>query len=169
MSSGNSAYVAAIAALIVTGVGTVRSQQPAQPHEAEWKLVWSDEFDGKEIDRAKWDFDTGNGFYSYDAKTWIAAGATTSYSTTRATGERLRSRRGTSHPSDQGVARGIRLHVRPPQDPKERRRPVSSTRRTASSSSGPSCRPERESGRHSGCCPRTRRSTAAGRPPVRST
>jgi len=38
----------------------------------EWKLVWSDEFDGKEIDRSKWDFDLGNGFYNYDANTWIS-------------------------------------------------------------------------------------------------
>jgi beta-glucanase (GH16 family) len=28
----------------------------------DWKLTWSDEFDGKEIDRSKWDFDIGNGF-----------------------------------------------------------------------------------------------------------
>ncbi|AWM39019.1 Glucan endo-1,3-beta-glucosidase A1 precursor [Gemmata obscuriglobus] len=37
-----------------------------------WKLVWSDEFDGKEIDRTKWDFDLGNGFYNYDANQWIS-------------------------------------------------------------------------------------------------
>jgi beta-glucanase (GH16 family) len=37
-----------------------------------WKLVWADEFDGKEIDRAKWDLDTGNGFYDYDANRWIS-------------------------------------------------------------------------------------------------
>jgi beta-glucanase (GH16 family) len=43
-----------------------------QPSAGEWKLVWSDEFDGKEIDRTKWDFDLGNGFYSYDANTWIS-------------------------------------------------------------------------------------------------
>jgi beta-glucanase (GH16 family) len=36
-----------------------------------WKLTWSDEFDGKEIDRTKWDFDIGNGFYDYDANQWI--------------------------------------------------------------------------------------------------
>src|SRR5437667_10547172 len=40
--------------------------------KAQWKLVWADEFDGKDIDRAKWDFDLGNGFYNYDANTWIA-------------------------------------------------------------------------------------------------
>jgi beta-glucanase (GH16 family) len=34
-------------------------------------LVWSDEFEGKEIDRSKWDFDLGNGFYDYNAKQWI--------------------------------------------------------------------------------------------------
>jgi beta-glucanase (GH16 family) len=43
----------------------------AEPLKAEWKLVWSDEFDGKEIDKTKWDFDIGNGFYSYDANQWI--------------------------------------------------------------------------------------------------
>jgi beta-glucanase (GH16 family) len=37
-----------------------------------WKLAWSDEFDGKDIDRTKWDFDLGNGFYNYEAKQWIA-------------------------------------------------------------------------------------------------
>ena len=46
-------------------------QHAAEPAEAEWKLVWSDEFDGKEIDRTKWDFDLGNGFYNYESNTWI--------------------------------------------------------------------------------------------------
>lgn len=44
----------------------------AEPAGNDWKLVWSDEFDGKEIDRAKWDFDLGNGFFNYDANTWIS-------------------------------------------------------------------------------------------------
>src|SRR5262249_48774137 len=30
-----------------------------------------DEFDGAAIDRTKWDFDIGNGFYNYDANVWI--------------------------------------------------------------------------------------------------
>jgi beta-glucanase (GH16 family) len=38
----------------------------------EWKLVWADEFGGKEIDKTKWDFDLGNGFFNYEANTWIA-------------------------------------------------------------------------------------------------
>ena len=37
-----------------------------------WKLVWADEFDGTEIDRGKWDFDLGNGFYDYKNHAWIA-------------------------------------------------------------------------------------------------
>ena len=37
-----------------------------------WKLTWSDEFDGKEIDRTKWDFDIGNAFYDSDANEWIS-------------------------------------------------------------------------------------------------
>lgn len=47
-------------------------QQAAEPNANEWKLVWSDEFDGKEIDRTKWDFDLGNGFFNYDANVWIS-------------------------------------------------------------------------------------------------
>lgn len=42
-----------------------------EPPASEWKLVWSDEFTGDSIDRTKWDFDLGNGFFSYDANTWI--------------------------------------------------------------------------------------------------
>lgn len=36
------------------------------------KLVWSDEFDGEAIDKSKWDFDLGNGFYNYSTFTWIS-------------------------------------------------------------------------------------------------
>lgn len=47
------------------------ANEPAKTAVQEWKLVWSDEFDAKEIDKAKWDFDTGNGFYNPVAKAWI--------------------------------------------------------------------------------------------------
>jgi beta-glucanase (GH16 family) len=63
---------------IVFAVGFVLGLAPAgQPEAAEppvsgWKLVWSDEFDGTEIDRSRWDFDIGNGFFNYDAHTWIS-------------------------------------------------------------------------------------------------
>ena len=46
-------------------------QQAAKRGPDEWKLVWSDEFDGKDIDRSKWDLDLGNGFFNYDANVWI--------------------------------------------------------------------------------------------------
>ncbi|MDG3005525.1 glycoside hydrolase family 16 protein [Paludisphaera mucosa] len=36
-----------------------------------WNLVWNDEFDGDAIDRTKWDFDLGDGFYDYGANVWI--------------------------------------------------------------------------------------------------
>jgi beta-glucanase (GH16 family) len=39
---------------------------------SEWKLVWSDEFDGDAVDATKWDFDIGNGFFDYKTHTWIA-------------------------------------------------------------------------------------------------
>ncbi len=62
---------AALALGIVAVCVPVRTDEAAEPPASEWKLVWSDEFDGKEIDKTKWDFDTGNGFYSYDANVWI--------------------------------------------------------------------------------------------------
>ena len=39
--------------------------------EPNWKLVWSDEFEGDRVDPAKWDFDIGNGFFDYRHHTWI--------------------------------------------------------------------------------------------------
>ena len=36
-----------------------------------WVLVWNDEFDGSQIDRTKWDFDLGNGFFDYKSHSWI--------------------------------------------------------------------------------------------------
>jgi beta-glucanase (GH16 family) len=70
---GNSLYPLAAAAL---GIGALLLPAPgrdgaAGPARAGWKLTWSDEFDGKEIDPARWDFDVGNGFYDYDADQWI--------------------------------------------------------------------------------------------------
>jgi beta-glucanase (GH16 family) len=62
---------AALGIGIIVGLGIVRANEPVKKAVPEWKLVWSDEFDGKEIDKAKWDFDTGNGFYSREAKAWI--------------------------------------------------------------------------------------------------
>lgn len=44
----------------------------AQPAPAVWKLTWSDEFDGKDIDKTKWDFQVGNGFFNYEANQWIS-------------------------------------------------------------------------------------------------
>jgi beta-glucanase (GH16 family) len=53
-------------------VALLSSSEPrAADDPAGWKLTWADEFDGKEIDRTKWDFDLGNGFYNYDANQWI--------------------------------------------------------------------------------------------------
>jgi beta-glucanase (GH16 family) len=36
-----------------------------------WTLVWRDEFEGTEVDRSKWDFDLGNGFFDYKSHVWI--------------------------------------------------------------------------------------------------
>jgi len=38
---------------------------------AEWKMVWQDEFEGKVIDRSKWDFDIGTGFYTFHDNQWV--------------------------------------------------------------------------------------------------
>lgn len=42
-----------------------------QASDAEWTLVWSDEFDGDTVDPRKWDFDIGNGFFDYKSHTWV--------------------------------------------------------------------------------------------------
>lgn len=39
---------------------------------SEWKLVWSDEFNGSAIDTTKWDFDIDNGFYTSDTRQWVS-------------------------------------------------------------------------------------------------
>jgi beta-glucanase (GH16 family) len=58
---------------VVTMVlGLCWRQQAAVAGADEWKLVWSDEFDSKEIDRTKWDFEIGSGFFNYDANVWIS-------------------------------------------------------------------------------------------------
>jgi beta-glucanase (GH16 family) len=55
---------AACAALVALGVFSFGApdREPAADGGAPagWKRVWSDEFDGAEVDRAKWDFDLGN-------------------------------------------------------------------------------------------------------------
>lgn len=61
-----------VALVFGMGLGSARTVTAAEPAASGWKLVWSDEFDGKDIDRTKWDFDTGNGFYNYDANMWIS-------------------------------------------------------------------------------------------------
>jgi len=62
------------AAAVGVGVAVIptRMNEAAEPTPTGWKQVWSEEFDGKDIDRTKWDFDTGNGFYDYDASQWIS-------------------------------------------------------------------------------------------------
>jgi beta-glucanase (GH16 family) len=62
-----------LAPLLGMGVvlAALSTNDAADPPPAAWKLTWSDEFDGKEIDRTRWDFDVGNGFYDYDANQWI--------------------------------------------------------------------------------------------------
>jgi len=36
-----------------------------------WKLVRRDEFEDAVIDRSKWDFDIGNGFFDYRSHSWV--------------------------------------------------------------------------------------------------
>lgn len=45
---------------------------PTEQPPAGWKLVWSDEFDGTQLDTAKWDYELGNGFFQYDQNVWIS-------------------------------------------------------------------------------------------------
>src|SRR5262249_21991683 len=62
---------AALVAVLLAFVPAI-APRAADPPAPKWKLVWSDEFDGKKIDPEKWDFDIGNGFYNYEARVWIS-------------------------------------------------------------------------------------------------
>jgi beta-glucanase (GH16 family) len=64
-------YRAAVAIVVAAGLALAKTNEAGEPPVPRWDLVWSDEFDGNEIDKAKWDFDTGNGFYDYDDQIWI--------------------------------------------------------------------------------------------------
>ena len=46
-------------------------QLPMKPAKPGWRLVWSDDFEGDAIDRSKWDFDLGNGFFDYRNHAWV--------------------------------------------------------------------------------------------------
>lgn len=63
-------YLATLFAALAACFPPGGAQQAAEVPEG-WKLVWGDEFDGNSIDRSKWDFDVGNGFYNYDSGQWI--------------------------------------------------------------------------------------------------
>ena len=71
MMRGGRWCLVALAVGMGAGVAPTRMNETAEPSPPGWKQVWSDEFDSKDIDRTKWDFDTGNGFYDYDANQWI--------------------------------------------------------------------------------------------------
>ena len=49
---------------LAVGTGLLLSGQAvdakADKKETKWKLVWSDEFQAKQLDRTKWTYDTGN-------------------------------------------------------------------------------------------------------------
>jgi beta-glucanase (GH16 family) len=72
MMRGGRWCLVAVAFGLGAGALPTRMNETAKPPPAGWKLTWSDEFDGKDIDRTKWDFDTGNGFYDYDANWWVS-------------------------------------------------------------------------------------------------
>src|SRR6478672_7848237 len=61
-----------LAFLVTAALLASAEPRAADNPPAGWKLTWGDEFDGKELDRTKWDFDLGNGFYDYGADQWIS-------------------------------------------------------------------------------------------------
>ncbi len=152
-------YWGVVAAGAALGLGFVGTDGASRGPIAEWKLVWSDEFDGKQIDRGKWDFDIGNGdggwgnaeleYYTNEPKNaFVEDGALH----LRAIKEKREGFGYTSATSRLGNRMGNRC----------------STRNTANSSFGRSFRQARGRGRRSGCC-RRMRSTEAGRLRARST
>jgi beta-glucanase (GH16 family) len=65
-------YQLLLVALTLGWSGSADAQHAASSQALRWKLVWSDEFDGVALDKTKWDFDTGNGFYNQAAKVWVS-------------------------------------------------------------------------------------------------
>ena len=49
---------------VTSAQGTI--EQETVDNSSDWTLVWSDEFDGTELDTTKWTHDTGNGFVGAD-------------------------------------------------------------------------------------------------------
>ena len=60
------------AVALVAVAASSRFALAEDPANSRWKLAWSDEFSGDEIDPKKWDFDLGNGFFNYTANVWIS-------------------------------------------------------------------------------------------------
>lgn len=59
--------------VVAAGVAVMSADTKVrEPGPPGWRLVWSDEFEGDAIDPKKWDYDLGNGFYSYEAEQWIS-------------------------------------------------------------------------------------------------
>jgi beta-glucanase (GH16 family) len=48
-----------------------RIRTPRGARRPGWTLVWHDEFEGDAVDRSKWDFDLGNGFFDYRNHAWV--------------------------------------------------------------------------------------------------
>jgi beta-glucanase (GH16 family) len=67
----HSCYQATFALAVACYLIPNAPSRAAEPLASEWKLVWSDEFSAKAIDRKKWDFDLGNGFFNKEANQWI--------------------------------------------------------------------------------------------------
>ena len=52
--------------------GPASGKSPATRPMEDWKLCWSDEFDGQEIDKTHWTFDQGNGFTVPGTQAYVA-------------------------------------------------------------------------------------------------
>lgn len=55
----------------IQGMAVVLTTSCLMADEAGWRMTWSDEFEGDELDKSRWDYQLGNGFYAYDASQWI--------------------------------------------------------------------------------------------------
>lgn len=55
----------------------------ADKKETKWKLVWSDEFQAKQLDRTKWTYDTGNWIKDANGQPVSPGWATTKNNTIR--------------------------------------------------------------------------------------
>lgn len=60
-----------VSVVSLSAAAAAAAPKPMPSSPPGWRLVWNDEFNGTQLDRRKWDYELGDGFYNYDENKWI--------------------------------------------------------------------------------------------------